>query len=70
FPPIKQDVSTMDTSGDNDSQTSNQDLGIVDASGINLDASGDDDPQTWPIYQNESESDIPNQSLAEDAPAT
>ena len=40
----------LDASGDDDSQTSNQDMGIVDASGINLDASGDDDPQTWPIY--------------------
>lgn len=39
----------------------------MDASGITVDAGGYDDPQIWPIYQEESESDIPNQSLAEDA---
>jgi hypothetical protein len=58
-----------DTSDDNDSQTSNQDVGIMDASGINLKTS-DDDLQTELIYQKENESDVSNQSFIEDAPIT
>jgi hypothetical protein len=38
-----------DTSDDNNSQTGNKDVGIVDANGINLEAS-DDDLQTKLIY--------------------
>ena len=58
-PPNDQDMSTLDTSmnlnryrdtsDDNNSQTGNQDVGIVDANGINLEAS-DDDLQTKLIY--------------------
>ena len=58
-----------DTSDDNDSQTSNQDVGIMDASGINLKTS-DDDLQTELIYQEVNESDVSNQSFIEDAPIT
>jgi hypothetical protein len=54
-----------DTSDDNDSQTSNQDVGIMDASGKNLKAS-DYVLQTELIYQEENES-VSNQSFTEDA---
>jgi len=57
-----------DTSDDNDSQTSNQDVGIMDASGKNLKAS-DYVLQTELIYQEENES-VSNQSFTEDAPIT